>query len=218
MSYTEDQTPTRRPFTGSCHCGKIKLIVFLTLPFEPPYIKPTPSDPPIQILRKCNCTVCHKAAFFHISLKDASNDFILLSPLDPFKELTNYKCAGMRQNLLFCPTCGIRAFVTMLPAGEPFGEVVTKDISNIGLSLSQLKQLGFQDDVEAKTVKVCVPGDGWKEGRTHMMRVNANVLDARQEGLDLREWHEKKWVQYVNWLDEVNGARSYDRPFHSGSY
>jgi hypothetical protein len=217
-STVENQTITRRPYTGSCHCGKIKLIVFLTLPFEAPYIKPTLSQPLVQLVRKCNCTVCHKPGFFHINLKDARDDFILLSPLDPLKELTNYKCGEKRLDLLFCPTCGVRALVSLLPPGDSFGEIVTKDLSDIGLSQSQLKQLGFQDEADAKAVKVCVTGDAWQEGRTHMLRVNAQTLDANQEGLDVREWHEKKWVQYVNWLDEVRGASSYDRPFHSGTY
>jgi hypothetical protein len=167
-------------------------------------------------LRKCNCTVCHKAAYFHISLGDTPNDFILLSPLDPLKELTNYKCVEKGMNLLFCPTCGIRAFIAEAPEGEPIGEIVTKDLSSIGLSQSQLKKLGFENDAEE--VKVHVTGNTWKEGITHWLRVNAHALDADQEGLDIREWHERKWVQYVNWFDEVDGARSYDRPFHFGTY
>jgi len=213
-----DQTPTRRPYTGSCHCGKIKFIVFLTLPFQPPYLRPDPGNPPPQFIRKCNCTVCHKAAFFHISLADARNDFILLSPLDPLMELTNYKCVEKTQNILFCPTCGIRVLNVRAPAGEPIGEIVVKDLSNIGLSQEQLKRLGFENEADASEVKVHVPSAGWKELITHFLRINAHALDAGQEGLDLREWHERKWVQYVNWFDEVDGARSYDRPFHFGAY
>jgi hypothetical protein len=218
MTSVVDETPTRRPYTGSCHCGKIKFVIYMTLPLQPPYIKPEPSKPALQFVRKCNCTVCHKAAYFHISLADTCNDFILLSPLDPLVELTNYQCVEKRQNLLFCPTCGIRAFIAETPVGEPMGEITSQDLSILGLSQSQLKRLGFENEDDAKAVRVNIPGTGWKDGTTHFLRVNAHALDADQKGLDLREWHERKWVQYVNWFDEVDGARSYERPFHFGAY
>jgi len=121
-------------------------------------------------------------------------------------------------NNLFCPTCGIRAFIAESPVGEPLFETIEKDISNIGLSESQLRQLGFKNEADAKAVVVNVPTEGWNEGITHWLRVNAHALDAGQDDLDLREWHERNWVQYVNWYDEVNGARSYERPFHFGAY
>lgn len=94
----------------------------------------------------------------------------------------------------------------------------SQDLSSIGLSPSQLTQLGFDNAADLTAVNVLVPKDDWSELSTHMLRVNAHALDAAQEGLDLREWHERKWVQYVNWYDEVDGARSYERPFHYGTY
>lgn len=214
----DDGIPTRRPYTGSCHCSRIKFIIFLTLPFQPPYLRRDARQPAPQFARKCNCTVCHKAAYFHINLADPKSDFILLSPLDPLKELTNYKCAEKAQNLLFCPTCGIRAFINEGPEGKPLGKLVSKDLSKIGLSLSQLQQLGFESERDATDVTVHVPCDEWDSAATHSLRINAHALDKGQEMLDLREWHERKWVQYVNWLDEIDGARSYERPFHFGAY
>jgi len=63
-------------------------------------------------------------------------------------------------------------------------------------------------DMERKMVKVWTPKEeGWKEGETGYLSVNAATLDAGQEGLDMREWTEKGWITYLDAKDEVGEAR-----------
>jgi hypothetical protein len=206
--------PKRRPYFGSCHCGKIRYIAYITLPMTPPYTWTDKSKGPPQIIRKCNCTVCHKFGYFHLRVADPVNDFMVLAPLDPLKDLSNYQLRPEGMNLLFCPTCGVRCFHIEGPQGKDVGVVVERDIAAEGIDLAKAKVKG-----DGTKVKVWVPNpDGWKEEEENWLRINATSLDAEQEGLDLREWTEKKWIQYVNWLDEVDGARSYEKPFRCGAY
>lgn len=51
----------------------------------------------------------------------------------------------------------------------------------------------------------------------HYVSVNAVTLDAGQEGLDLREWHEKGWVLYLDCLNETEESR-FGRPHVGGMY
>ena len=93
------------------------------------------------------------------------------------------------------------------------GEIVERDLTSQEIDLAKAKIEG-----DGKKVKVWSPkAEGWEEEKTSFLRVNAQTLAPRQEGLDLREWQEKHWVQYVNWLDEVKGAQ-YDRPYEGGAY
>jgi len=73
------QQPTRTPLKGSCHCGATKYILFLTLPH--PYHGGEPSPRSDQRFYRCNCTVCHKAGFFHIRPASPADDFLLLRRL-----------------------------------------------------------------------------------------------------------------------------------------
>src|ERR1700743_2489906 len=117
------ESATRRPYFGSCHCGTVRYIIYLTLPMQPPYSWTDKTKPP-QFARKCNCTICHKSAMFHISLADVPNDFILLSPLDPLKEMGLYLTKDKNMNLLFCQTCGMRPFIIEGPPGKELGIVI----------------------------------------------------------------------------------------------
>jgi hypothetical protein len=81
--------PKRRPYFGSCHCQKIRYIIWLTLPMQPPYAHSHGTL--TQMMRKCNCTVCHKFGFFHLRAADSVRDFVILTPLDPLKELSDYQ-------------------------------------------------------------------------------------------------------------------------------
>jgi len=201
----KSQTSAHRcPYLGQCHCGTVKYITWLTFPAEVPDKRTTPLK---QLLRKCNCTMCHKTGFLHIRLPDAPNDFALLSPLNPLEVMTSYQPTN-RANWLFCKTCGVRCF---LLEGE--GEVKEINLAGQGVDLKRASIHG-----DETMVKVFRPkSEGWKEEETTCFRVNAHTLGAKQEGLDMREWKENKWIQYVNWLEEIEGG-SYERPFISGCY
>ncbi|KIW09178.1 uncharacterized protein PV09_00109 [Verruconis gallopava] len=129
---------------------------------------------------------------FHLRLADAANDFILLSPLDPFKDLGDYLCSDKIIHWFFCKTCGVRCFSF---TGK--GQVVDKDV-----------------DGETKTV--WAPAEGFVEGKNGYLSVNATSLDAGQQGLDLREWHEKGWIHYLDTLD-AKEETSWTKP-HRGDF
>jgi len=60
--------------------------------------------------------------------------------------------------------------------------------------------------------------EGWTEEEgLGYLSVNATSLDVGQEGLDLREWHEKGWIAYLDTLEnkEENRMRV---PFVGGMY
>jgi hypothetical protein len=207
-STSEPVEAKRRPYLGSCHCRFTRYIAWLTLPASPPYdpVKPFP-----QLIRKCNCTSCHKLGFFHVRLADAPRDFALLSPTDPHKELSDY-VSREGNHMFFCPRCGVRCFFIYGPS-----EAVGRDLAADGVDVAKA---GL--DPEKKTHAVWRPrAEGWKEEEEHWFRVNAMTLEAGQEGLDLREWTDKKWVQYVNMLPdyvEPGNRGSYEKPFEGGCY
>ncbi|EHK19256.1 uncharacterized protein TRIVIDRAFT_231478 [Trichoderma virens Gv29-8] len=206
-------TPTRRPFHGSCHCGFIKYIVFLTLPHKPPSIgTPPPTDPSRshQEFYRCNCTTCHKAGHFHMRMAWAPEDFMLLSPLDPMAELGDYTCNSGLVHWLFCKTCGGRCFVFE-------GEWETAEVD--------LDEMGVKDRDGGKMGKRTIwrpKADGWSEQRECgcYLSVNGYTVDAAQEGFELGEFITNRWVAYVDCL-ELNGPEReprYDKPYNGGAF
>lgn len=183
--------PTRRIFTGSCHCQKTRFTVALTVPPPEPLLERTAT--PLQRLYRCNCTVCHKAGLIHVRPPHPSSDFRLLSPLSPSTELGDYTCNGNRIHWFFCKTCGVRCFSF---AGE--GEVVEEEEGG-GKSFWRVKKEG--------------------EGKAYLS-VNGHAIDAEQEGFDLRDWTEGKKLAYLNYLTDDLEKRipSSERPPSGGCY
>lgn len=119
---------------------------------------------------------------------------MLLSPLDPMKDLSGYTCNGGGTQWFFCKTCGVRCF-----AFEGKSEVVTRKVNG-------------------EETKIWKPVDGHSDTKAgYYLSVNAQTLDAGQEGLDLREWVEKKWVCYLDCLDE-EGSHTFERPHRGGTF
>jgi hypothetical protein len=194
--------PSRRPYHGSCHCGHTRYVCYLRLP--PSDLS---ADAPIDTvqIKKCNCTTCHKFGFVHIRLEDAPNDFVLLSPTDPFTQLSDYQCASGLAHFFFCGTCGVRTFIFGLYVEQ--GEKVQIDL-----------EAWLGQESQGKMTEVWRPKkEGYAEEKTAMLRVNATSLDARQEGVDLGEWHEKGWIAYAERLEEKNETRM-GKPYPGGMY
>jgi hypothetical protein len=216
----------RRPYRGSCHCGFIQYIVFITLPLESTSTPAPGEAPPLPstVAYRCNCTTCQKTGFFHVRLTSAPDDFALLSPLDPMTELADYTCFHHKLHWLFCRRCGVRCFIF---SGQ--GEVVECDIEkDLGRRDFVEGIKGLQKGVKEGMVKVWRPKkEGWFErGFPLELRsyfsVNAYTLEVGQEALDLREWTEGKKVLYLDCL-EPNGegtgkVRTYERPHYGGAY
>lgn len=202
---TEDSTPRRRPVTASCHCGSFRAIVYLTLPHQPPPLPP-PHDR--QNFYRCNCTTCHKTGIFHTRLASSPDDFLLLSPLNPLEEFGDYRTGDGVLHSLFCKKCGVRCFVF---TGQ--SEIVDVDLQELGVP-----------GADEGTAKAWRPKkDGWKEGRQNgcYLSLNALTFDANQDGVDLTEWADKKWVMYYDYLREENEGRKpvrLDAPYPGGSY
>jgi len=196
----------RRPYTGSCHCGRTQYIVFLSFP---PTNDTAHPERGIRIY-KCNCTTCHKMGLLHVRLPSKREDFFLLSPLPREEDgeqerkgnepdltaaaadgggegLVGYQCNAKQTRWYFCPTCGVRTFAHW---GEGFIDEV--DLSSV---------LGEDEGKEdGKLTKVWRPKEQ-AEPEESYFSVNGMTFDAGQKGLDLREWHEKGWIGYVDALE-----------------
>jgi len=72
-------------------------------------------------------------------------------------------------------------------------------------------------EIAGETTKAWVPKEPWMEGNGTYLSVNAATLDAGQEGLDLREWAEKGWIAYLDWLGETKEDRL-GKPHEGGMY
>ena len=136
----------------------------------------------------------------HIRLPFPHDDFMILSPLNPLKDLADYQCFKNVLHWLFCKKCGVRCFTF---AGE--GELVDRDVGGSG-----------------ERVTVWSPLPGFMDTMTTYLSVNAYTIEPGQEGFDLREWTEKKWVEYLDCLD-LGGEKkklqtSFDRPPRGGAY
>jgi hypothetical protein len=164
-------------------------------------------------VRRCNCTACHKFGFLQLLLPHASADFMLLAPLD-LEELSDYRCFSGDIKWLFCKTCGVRCFSLF---GE--GEVVEREVPEVRIPgrMEEGKEIA-EKIIGGQTKRVWVPKEGREEsGSRTILSVNAHTLEAKQEGLDLREWHENGVICYLDTLDE-EGDGNYDKPHPGGTY
>jgi hypothetical protein len=172
-------------YPGSCHCGAIQYQIRLTLP---PTHDPDRNAKTVR-LYKCNCTLCHKAGFFHCRPITIAEDFILTKPSP--SELGDYK-----NGWYFCKSCGVRTFTA-------FGSW-----TEVEIDVGQWQGCGRDGTGSGVTEKVWIvkPGpertmmfNGQSVTRPlHYLSVNAVTL----EGVNLREWHEKGWMFYINRRDE----------------
>lgn len=142
---------------------------------------------------------------FHIRLSHGPDDFLLLSPEDPYRDLQDYTCFDGALHWLFCGKCGVRCFVLM---GE--GEHVPMTSSTKAMSIT-----------ETSTTKASMAwklkSQGYVEDVTGYISVNATTIEPGQDAGDLREWQDKKWICYLDCLDG-KGSRSFEKPHRGGMY
>ncbi|KAK2056890.1 hypothetical protein LY76DRAFT_594694 [Colletotrichum caudatum] len=214
------EVPTRRPYRGSCHCGETQYIVFLTFPHTLPPPRPPKATTPRshQEFYRCNCTTCQKAGFFHMRLASSPDDFLLLKPLSPYEDLGDYSVYQKDLHFLFCKTCGMRCIILM---GQ--GEVSEVDLEAIGVNNDKGPGKDSVGGGSTLTKAWRPKKDGWKEGKKwgSYLSVNGYSVDAGQDGFDLREITENKWVGYLDWLElhsEGSQGTRFDRPWEGGAY
>lgn len=121
--------------------------------------------------------------------------------VDSEEGLKDYTCFKGRIHWYFCSKCGVRCFAFM-------GEGEIRDVVYTGIEGKDEKVRGWMPKRE-----------GWNEGveKGFYFTLNAVTLEPGQEGCDLREWHEKGWIVYLDELKEVEEDRL-GRPFEGGMY
>ncbi|KAF2870484.1 DUF636 domain protein [Massariosphaeria phaeospora] len=200
---------TPNTYHGSCHCGTIQYQIRLTFP-------PTP-DPNAESIRiyKCNCSPCRKMGFFHVRPISPAADFIVTAPAT-IAELGDYRVNDKKIGWYFCKTCGVRPFAV---AGA--WEQVDLDVA---------EWAGKEGDGKTQKVWRTKPADvqATVEGKQvtknmHYVSVNAVTLEPREgegdNGVDLREWHDKGWIFYVESRTGSGGSKvRFGEPHHGGMY
>jgi hypothetical protein len=134
-------------------------------------------------------------SIFHLRLASAPDDFLLLFPLDPKASdsgMTGYLCNAQKSTWYFCSICGVRCFTIRGDTENAEVEVESKVLRTLGL--------------EAKE----------ERGGTSYFSLNATTLNEGQEGLDLRAFHENRWIGYVDSLDKT--AEDGIKPHRGGMY
>ncbi|KAB8292472.1 hypothetical protein EYC80_008188 [Monilinia laxa] len=120
--------------------------------------------------------------------------------------MKTYQCFDKTSDWWFCGTCGVRPFAMGLDFRN--GEIRKVNLRETGVTEANGKEVS-----EGETEVWMCPKEGkgvdgktveWEEGKTGYLSVNATALEAGQEGCDLREWHEKGWINYldsslINW-------------------
>ena len=201
MSSTQQK---RTPYTGSCHCGAVRYILHLNMPHIRSEKMPAPRG--VQHSYRCNCTICHKMGHMHVRPVSPTDDFLLLSPLDPFAELGDYTTGPGNLHFLYCKTCAVRCFIF---AGD--GELLDVDLYELGVSIPGI------DKGKVTAWRPKLGGGHPKTG--HYLSVNAHSIDAGQ-GFDMRELSEENNVMYCDCYspEEPESPMRYGRPQENGSY
>ena len=129
---------------------------------------------------------------------------MLLSPLDPDRELSTYQCYSGRNKWYFCPKCGVRCFTF---SASSTGEKIVVDLTGLGGD-----EEGTREVWRAKW-------DGKDDTRPYLS-VNGTSIDYRED-FDLRVLTEEKRVQYFDDRSEPEEkklAARWERPHWGGMY
>lgn len=139
---------------------------------------------------------------------------MLLSPLGGVdgieqegSKVREYKCNVGKSTWYFCGVCGVRCFTVCADKTE------TVDIE-LPSSVLQGKGDGTE---KVKVWRIAKEGFREGKGKSGYFSLNAATLEAGQEGLDLRQWHENGWLAYCDSLDN-EGPWRFGRPHRGGMY
>jgi hypothetical protein len=234
---TTDSTPEitpRSPYIGSCHCGRIKYVAFISTPPAVAFSKdgqPPSKDENRARVRfyRCNCTSCHKMNFFHTRLPNAPMDFYLLSPLtlptkddDTSGDVLTYLWNNRELDWFFCKACGVRCFASW--GGWVEGKL---DLEANGVKLPDnwTEILKSNMSADGKSLKVLhLNPDGYNEGKDTYFSLNAVTIEHDQpatkdgKGLNLPEIVDKKWMGYVDMRYETENDYRFTYPHPGGCW
>jgi len=174
----------RKAYPGSCHCGAVRYQV--KLKFPPIH------DPTAETIRiyKCNCTTCQKMGMFHCRPINPTEDYILTSPAS-IEELGDYRCYEKKHGWYFCKSCGVR----ILGLGGSW-EQVEIDVEKWAGTKVEGEEEKPQKVWKTKGDPITVEVDGKKFTRPYYLSINAVTLEP-SEDIDLRKWHDNRWLFYV---------------------
>ena len=166
-----------------------------------------------------------KTGFFHARPADSPESFLVLSPLAEAEAAAESGQAGADagegKGAKFQAAKGLK----LGPGGLHDYVCFDEDIHWYFCSVCGVRCFDFSGDseftttaLEGKEVRAWKPkSEGWKENTTGYVSINAYTLDPDQQGLDLREWHEKGWISYLDYKDEV-GEDRFGEPYPGGMY
>jgi hypothetical protein len=190
-----------KAYPGSCHCGAVQYLVKLSFP-------PIP-DLTAESIRiyKCNCKTCHKMGYFHCRPTKPAENYILTSPADP-SELFEYRCNTKNCAWYSCKTCGVRILGLF---GE--WEQVELDVDKWAGKGEGAVQKVWKTQGAEKKIEVA----GQTIIKPFYLSVNAVTLEPSDE-IDLRRWHEKGWVFYVECRRKDGTSMRMGEPHEGGMY
>lgn len=135
---------------------------------------------------------------------------MLTSPTN-VQELGDYCPSSKNKGWYFCKKCGVRVFA-MAGVWEQ-AEINVAEWIGGNIEEDQKTQQVLRTRPFMKTLKV--------EGEDvtkpyHYLSVNAVTLEPSKD-IDLRMWHEKGWVMYMDCRD-YSGPPRLEKPYYGGMY
>jgi hypothetical protein len=142
----------------------------------------------------------------------------MLAPTDPSAEDSGV--SAYKRTWYFCKTCGVRCFIAEGQMETTEAELPAEVLDKLDIG-GDVEAMPNEDGVLVKRVPVWKPKkEGWVQwpapGNNSYLNVNMCTLDADQEGLDLRNFHEKGWIGYYEMLKESKGYQH--TPYEGGMY
>jgi hypothetical protein len=231
---------TRRPYTGSCHCGRIRYLAYIKTPTPAPE-RAGPGDPaggpPTgadeyhratgQTCYKCNCTTCTKLGFWHLRLADSPGDFYVFAPAPGGAEGEGPAAAdgpaaagGDGWGAYRCGPRRVNRWVFCKACGaRPFGFRGEWSARPLDEAPAEVRAAAARGAGSGGAVAAWSPRrEGWSEGRGRgsYLSVNLTSVDAKQEGFDLRDFTTFRWIRYFDLLND--SYQEADVPFAGGMF
>lgn len=150
---------------------------------------------------------------FHCRPIDPAEDFILLSP-DSIEKLGDYRTSSKKQGWYFCKLCGVR----IVGLGGDW-EQVSLDVEHWAGVKPEPDEEKIQRVWKTKGKTITTKIDDKDVTKPfHYLSVNAVTLEP-SEDIDLKRWHDERWIFYVENLVHENGTKlRVSEPFPGGMY
>jgi hypothetical protein len=149
--------------------------------------------------------------YFHCRPTNPRDNFILTSPTN-LEDLGDYRCFAKFSGWYFCKTCGVRV-VAMSSAWDQ----VEIDVEKWAGTKKEGEEEKLQKVWKPKGEPSEVEKDGKKVMKPFYLSVNAVTLEL-SEDTDLRKWHEKGWVAYVESRRNDGTPTRLGEPHEGGMY